>query len=122
MVTLIVEDLEKRAAEEAVENAYVIFGLKYGELASALGVDRRTLHRYRTQTTAPSPRVQVRIDRLREIVHLLSEVFVDRSVEMQWLYSPVSLLRGRRPIDLIKRGELDEVLAVLAGLYSGASS
>jgi len=33
---------------------------------------------------------------------------------------PVPLLRDRRPIDLMRRGELDEVLGVLAGYYSGA--
>jgi len=120
MAVEIVERLEREAARKTIEGARETFGLNYVELASALDVDRRTLLRYRNQTTAPSPAVRQRMEKLREIVHLLDEVFESREAGLEWLYRPVPVLRGRRPIDLLRRGELEQVVSVLAGLYSGA--
>jgi uncharacterized protein (DUF2384 family) len=60
------------------------------------------------------------MDKIREIEHLLAEVFEDREAALEWLYSPVPILQKKRGIDLIRRGELDEVRSVLAGLHSGA--
>ncbi len=121
MVVATVERLEKRAAKETIESAYETFGLNYVELASALGVDRRTLLRYRNLVSVPSTKVRARMEKIREIDYLLDEVFEGHEAQMEWLYTSVQLLRSRRPIDLLRRGELDEVLSVLAGLYSGAS-
>jgi len=122
MVLEIAEEFEKKSARETVEVAQQSFGLKYVELASALGVTSRSLLRYRNLVSVPSRSVQVKLERMRQISHLLDEVFDGRDAQMQWLYSAVPLLRGRRPIDLIRLGELDEVMSILAGLYSGASS
>lgn len=115
-------ELDKRSAKETVEDAHMNLGLNYVDLAGALGVDRRSVLRYRNLMTVPSRRVQMRLERVRQIGHLLEEVFEGQEAQLQWLHSGVPLLAGRRPIDLLRRGELDEVLSVLAGLYSGASS
>ena len=115
-----VERLEKKVAKETVERARNRFGLDYTEVADALGVDRRTLFRYRKKLTVPSQRVRARLEKMREIDHLLDELFEGREGALEWLYSPVPVLRGRRPVDLVRDGELDEVLSVLAGLYAGA--
>jgi len=120
MSTAVVERLEKKAAEEAIESAHEALGLGYGELASALGVDRRTVLRYRQRRTVPTPRIRARLEKLRELRHLLAEVFAGPGEGLEWLYSPVELLRDRRPIDLVRHGELDEVVAVLSGIHSGA--
>lgn len=120
MSTATVERLEKRVAKETVERARQRFGLAYSEVAEALGVDRRTLFRYRKKLTVPSQRVRVRLEKMREIGHLLDELFEERDAALEWLYSPVPVLRGRRPVDLVRDGELDGVLSVLAGLYAGA--
>jgi uncharacterized protein (DUF2384 family) len=116
----VVERLEKEAAKQTIEEARETFGLNYVDLAAALDVDRRTLLRYRKEVNAPSPKVRIRMETLREIAYLLLEVFETREVGMEWLYSPVELLRRRRPIDLMRNGDIDDVLAVLAGMYSGA--
>lgn len=120
MAIAAVERLEKKAAKDIIEAAREAFGLTYTELASALGVDRRTVLRYRRRASVPSPAVRARMNEAREIRFLLGEVFGDREARWEWLHSSVPLLRGRRPIDLIRQGKLDEVLGVLAGLYSGA--
>jgi uncharacterized protein (DUF2384 family) len=120
MTVAVVARLEKKVAKNTIEDAHVSLGLSYAELASALGVDRRTLLRYRKLLNVPSARVRTQMGKIREIDHLLNEVFKDREVALEWLYSPVPILHGRRAIDLIRRGDLDGVLSVLAGLHSGA--
>ena len=120
MAREVVERLEREAARKTIEDARETFGLNYGELASALDVDRRTLLRYRKEMSTPLPKARGRMERLREISHLLDELFKTPEAGQAWLHGAVPMLRGRRPIDLIRRGELDDVLSVLAGLYSGA--
>jgi uncharacterized protein (DUF2384 family) len=120
MTIAVVERLEKEAAKQTIEEARETFGLNYVDLAAALDIDRRTLLRYRKEVSAPSPKVRMRMEKLREIAYLLLEVFETKEEGLRWLYSSVELLRGRRPIDLMRNGEIDDVLAVLAGLYSGA--
>lgn len=122
MVLSLTMELDKKSAKETVEDAHESLGLNYTDLATALGVDRRSVLRYRNLRTVPSRRVQERLERVREIAHLLDEVFEGQDAQLYWLHTAVPLLAGRRPIDLVRRGELDEVLSVLAGLYSGASS
>ena len=120
MTTTEIAQLEKESAAKTVRQAKEDLGLNYTEVASALGVHRQTVFRYRKHESVPSAEVQVRLAKIREISFLLDKVFVDRDAQLEWLYGPVPLLRGRRPIDLIRKGELDEVISVLAGHYSGA--
>jgi putative toxin-antitoxin system antitoxin component (TIGR02293 family) len=122
MAVAVVEQLEREAARKTIEEVHDTFGLKYVDLASALDVDRRTLLRYRKEKSAPSPKVRERMELLREISHLLEEMFATEEAGLTWLYRPVPLLRRRRPIDLIRRGQLGEVLSVLASLYAGTYS
>jgi putative toxin-antitoxin system antitoxin component (TIGR02293 family) len=120
MAVAIVDRLERETARKTIEESRESFGLNYGDIASALDVTRRMLLRYRKEKNTPSPKVRDRLEALRQISHLLDEVFTDREDALQWLYTPVPLLQGRRPIDLMRKGELDEVLSVLAGHHSGA--
>lgn len=120
MAVTFVDQLERETARKTIEGARKTFGLNYVDIASALDVDRRTLLRYRKEMNTPSPKVRDRLEALRQISHLLNLIYVNREDGLTWLYTPVPLLQGRRPIDLMRRGELDEVLSVLAGFYSGA--
>jgi putative toxin-antitoxin system antitoxin component (TIGR02293 family) len=120
MAVAIVDRLERETARKTIEESRESFGLNYGDIASALDVTRRMLLRYRKEKNTPSPKVRDRLEALRQISHLLDEVFTDREDALQWLYTPVPLLQGRRPIDLMRKGKLDEVLSVLAGHHSGA--
>ena len=120
MTTADITVLEKRSAAKAIESANELLGLTYTGIAEALGVHRQTVFRYRKHESVPSPEVQERMAQIRELLYLLSEVFTDRDAQLEWLYGPVPLLRDRRPIDLIRKGEFDDVMSVLAGQYSGA--
>jgi len=110
---------EKRTDGLTIENAHEAFDLSYVQLASVLGVSRRTLLRYRKHMGVPSPMVLERMEALQEIHHLLEKIFADENGKMEWLYTPVPLLEGKRPIDLMLDGKLDRVLSVLAGFYAG---
>lgn len=112
--------LECETARKTIEAAHEAFGLNYGDLAKALEVTRRMLLRYRKEENTPSPKVRERLEALRQISCLLDEVFIDPEEGLRWLYTPVPDLQGRSPIDLMRKGELDKVLSVLAGQYSGA--
>ena len=120
MTTADISILEKRSAANTIQRANKILGLNFSEVAEALGVQRQTVYRYRKLESAPNAEVQERLAKIREISYLLSEVFIDEEAQLEWLYSPVPLLRDRRPIDLIRKGKFDEVMSVLAGHYSGA--
>ena len=119
MATTDISILEKQSASNAIRLANEILGLNFTEVAEALGVHRQTIFRYRKLESVPSAEVQERLAMIREISYLLSEVFVNREAQLEWLYGPVPLLRDRRPIDLIRKGEFDEVMSILAGHYSG---
>jgi transcriptional regulator with XRE-family HTH domain len=120
MAITAVDRLERESARHTIDEARQILGLTYAEIASALGVTGRMLLRYRKEKNTPSRKVLLQLDHLRHIIYLLGEVFRDREEGLGWLFSPVNSLQGRRGIDLIRKGELDEVVSVLAALYSGA--
>ena len=119
MTIRVVERLEREAARKTIDDARKKFGLNYVELSSALHVDRRTLLRYRKEISTPLPGVRERMERLREISQLLDDLFDTPETRTAWLHGSVPMLRGRRPIDLMRQGELDDILSVLADLYSG---
>jgi uncharacterized protein (DUF2384 family) len=122
MALSIIDKLERETAQKTIEDTHGSFGLKYVDIASALDVDRRTLLRYRKLKNTPVPEVRDRLEALRQIAFLIDELFSHREDGLAWLYQAVPQLQGRRPIDLIRKGKLDEVLSILAGLYSGAHS
>lgn len=120
MALAAVQDLEKQAAQKAVEDVAKTFSFNYEEVADTLGVDRRTVYRYRRLRSVPTRKVRMRFDRLREIIQLLEGIFETPEARRVWLYGSVPLLNGRRPIDLMLRGDLEDVASVLAGLQAGA--
>jgi uncharacterized protein (DUF2384 family) len=111
---------EMRAAEKIILIANKILGLNFNEVASALGVDPRTLCRDKNRESTPTPDVRDRLKKMREISKLLEEVFSDQDSWMAWLSTEVPALKGQIPINVVRKGELDEVISILAGLYSRA--
>ncbi|HEX8692195.1 MAG TPA: MbcA/ParS/Xre antitoxin family protein [Longimicrobium sp.] len=60
------------------------------------------------------------MEKNRELRRLLQAVFRDEAAARTWLHSSVPMLGGQTPASLVKAGQADEVIAVLAGLASGA--
>jgi putative toxin-antitoxin system antitoxin component (TIGR02293 family) len=120
MTSALVEQLERQAARQTLDGVMDTFQLDNADLAAALQVDRRTIQRYRNEDSVPTRKVRERLARLREISILLEEVFQTSEGAITWLYTRVPLLKGRRPIDLMRRGKLDEVITALETYQSGA--
>ncbi len=120
MTTIVTPILVKQAAADAIQQANEILGSSFSEVAEALGVHRRTVFRYRKLESVPSAEVQERLANIREISFLLDKVFINVEAQQEWLHSLVPMLGNRRPIDLIRNGDFDGIISVLAGHYSGA--
>lgn len=107
-------------AGNTVRAAREWMGLSDSEIARATGAHRRTVQRWIHGGASPRPLHADKMEQLREMLHLLKAVFGQPGAAHEWLYSPVPMIRGRTPISLIRDGRAEEVIAVLAGLASGA--
>lgn len=89
------------------------------EVADLLGTTPQTISRWRRQ------RVQPEQDRLRLLLDLdwlatqLADFYAPDEARL-WLFARHPLLGGQRPFDRIKSGQMDDVLALIDQLRSGA--
>lgn len=120
MAESVAKQLELAQALSTFEKFKEAYGWDTADIAAALQVGRRTVQRYSRGDSYPSLRVRGRIANLREISILLDEIFSGEAGATRWLNTTVPMLKGRRPIDLIQRGKLDEVIMALAAYQSGA--
>jgi uncharacterized protein (DUF2384 family) len=114
--------LEAESTAELVRWTRRYLGLTYSELGSLAGATTRTAQRWgaTSDLTVPSGEHRAKLEQLRELKRLLASTFVNDRVALEWLHREVPLLQGRRPIDLIRRGELQQIIEVLAGAHAGA--
>lgn len=96
-------------------------GFTYRDVGVLIGTTSRTAQRWTDPKShaVPGPKHRARVEELRELRRLLDLVFETPAAGEAWLRREVPLLDGRRPIDLIRRGEIGAVTSVLAGLYTG---
>jgi uncharacterized protein (DUF2384 family) len=120
MTDSLVKELELVEAQNTFEKFKEAYEWDNADIAAALQVARRTVQRYANGDSFPTRRVRSNIADLREISILLDETFSDEADAIRWLNTTVPMLKGRRPIDLIQRGKLDEVITALATFQAGA--
>ena len=120
MTDALVKELELEATRSTFNKFMNAYKMNNADLAAALQVDRRTIQRYRSGDSYPTRRVRHSLADLREISFLLDEIFVNQEAAIRWLNISVPLLKGRRPIDLIQKGKLDDVIKALETYESGA--
>lgn len=96
-------------------------GLQLQELASILGVDQSTLYRWRNGQAAPRALALSRIEQAQELFELLRRLFAGPDLARDWLRAatPASLGGSSTPMDVMAKGRIDRVLAVLHTLASG---
>jgi uncharacterized protein (DUF2384 family) len=113
--------LEAESTAELVSWMRSYLGLTYKQVGTLAGATTRTAQRWgkADELTVPSGDHRVKVEQLRDLKRLLVSTFPDEQVALKWLHREVPLLGGRRPIDLIKRGNLDPVVEVLAGAHAG---
>lgn len=120
MAESLVKELELAEAQNTFEKFKEAYEWDNADIAAALQVARRTVQRYSSGDSYPARRVRSNIADLREISILLDEIFSDEADAIRWLNTTVPMLKGRRPIDLIQKGNLEEVITALATYQSGA--
>lgn len=111
---------ELRALEGTLQGAQEELGFTYEQLGAALHVSERTLRRWRYHAHRPQDRHRLRIENLRELLHVLRALFPGDADRQEWLHTPNPHLRGRSPISLIRSGRIGPVLELLATLEAGA--
>ena len=89
------------------------------QVAEALGVDRAQVKRWREGRTEPGPENADRIVALDATVELLSGYLEPGSIP-KWLNGVNAHLGDRRPIDLLRQGNLSDVIAAIEALKSGS--
>jgi transcriptional regulator with XRE-family HTH domain len=88
-------------------------------IADAIGVNRSQVRRWREGRTEPSPEAADRLVGLDAVVELLSGYLEPASIR-KWLEGFNAHLGNRRPIDVLREGNLSEVVAAVQALKSGA--
>ncbi len=93
-------------------------GINAREVADLVGTSAATVSRWRTGTQPEQDRLRVLLD-LDWLVEQLAD-FYDGEEARLWLFSRHALLDGQRPYDRIKRGQIEDVLALVEQLQTGA--
>ena len=89
------------------------------EVADLLGTTPQTVSRWRRNVVQPE---QERLRLLLDLEWLASQLadFYEPDEARLWLFARHQLLAGDRPFDRIKNGRMDDVLALIDQLRSGA--
>ena len=89
------------------------------QMAEALGVDRAQVKRWREGRTEPGTENADRIVGLDATIELLRGHLEPSSLQ-KWLTGINAHLADRRPIDLLREGNLSDVIAAIEALKSGS--
>lgn len=92
--------------------------LKLSDVADLLKVRPETVSRWNQGKAFPQPEPEQRLLELGYIVEQLAELYEPDEARL-WLLSPQKLLRGEKPVDLIRGGRFQEVLSVVHQLQEG---
>lgn len=108
-------------AESVIEWAHDTVGLTYEEIGRAIGTTGRTVQRWRDRRYAPQRRNEAQIEKLDELRFWLDTVFAeDSEAAGAWLRTRLIELRGKPPLALVKRGDVERVIEMLATYEAGA--
>lgn len=105
---------------ESVERWHDMSGCDLKEIALTLGVDESTLHRWRARQSSPSRAGESRLWLLKEIVGEFDEMFgVAPEDGYAWLRTRVPALGRKCPLDVLRAGGIERVLALLGRANRG---
>ena len=94
-------------------------GIRSRELALLVGATPQTVSRWQQGHVDPQPNHLQRILTLEWLASELAEFYEPADARL-WLFSRHKLLGGASPVQLIQQGRIDDVLAVIEQLKSGA--
>jgi transcriptional regulator with XRE-family HTH domain len=94
-------------------------GLSIETIALALGVDRRTVERWRHDLSLPQGKTRERLGELVALRDQLLRMLGTPEAAREWLGASSRYLGGFTPTEALKAGRLDRVRADLDGLAAG---
>jgi uncharacterized protein (DUF2384 family) len=92
--------------------------LTLSEIAEVTGVQTRSVQNWATGTTRPDGIQRDRLLELQYIVDALSDVYDSEGADI-WIHRPQRMLNHQTPIDALKAGRFEEILAVIDYLAGG---
>jgi len=87
--------------------------LNSAEIATVTGAQPETVSKWNQSKAAPRPDAQRRLLDLEYIVDLLSDLYEEPDEIKLWLFSRQKLLGGQIPLDLIRGGKTEDVIAAV---------
>jgi transcriptional regulator with XRE-family HTH domain len=108
--------------ESAIKQLREDLGITSRDLAQALGVDQRTVTRWSTGDAFPRHGAKERLETLAALDERLAETFVSWEAARAWLRTPTRYLSDMAPIEAVRAGRSDRVMALIEAIDSGFAS
>ena len=108
--------------EPAIRQLREDFGLTSRDLAQAVGVDQRTIARWAAGYAFPRHGAKDRLEALAALDERLNEMFISWEAARVWLAAPSRYLGDMAPIEAIRAGRPDRVMALVEAIDSGFAS
>jgi putative toxin-antitoxin system antitoxin component (TIGR02293 family) len=102
-----------------LQRAHQSFNLTWRDLADVLSTTERSIYRWKAGASEPAPAVFRRIRALVDLLDLLTATFGSADEARAWLATPLPALANRRPLELLRRGRIEEVQEVLGRIAHG---
>lgn len=104
-----------------VEEAHDVLDLTYSQVATVLGADESTLHRWRAGETEPRSVFLTRMEALHEFQSELLDALTSDNAR-KWLRQSLPALDGRTPLSLLGEGKIEPLTRLLIQVNLGAST
>ncbi|MCU0634752.1 MAG: DUF2384 domain-containing protein [Gemmatimonadaceae bacterium] len=114
--------VQQKSSLTALERGARRLALGHQEMADVLGVDQSTYWRWRSGESAPrGAMTRARLVQFTELLELLRRLFDGPDVARTWLRdaTPASLGGKQTPLEAMRAGRIDRVLAILEALAAG---
>lgn len=109
----------KQAPGDVLEQLESGLGLSSDDLARALGINRRTLDRWRSGESYPQREARRRLAELSAYWERIRASFTSDGAARGWLHEPSRYLGGLTPADALRAGRLDRAEGAIEVIDSG---
>lgn len=104
---------------ERIDQLTAALGIDEAQFAPILGVQPRTVERWRAEDAFPQHESRQRLEALVALVARMHESFKTADGARGWLHSESGYFGGLTPLDALLRGRIDLVDAALEAMDSG---
>lgn len=104
---------------ETIDQIEACLALTDAEIALILGVQPRTIDRWRSEQAFPQHESRLRLHALGALAERLEHSFTSPAGATAWLHAESGYFGGLKPIDALLRGRIDLVDAALDAIESG---